>query len=99
MTQITSYRELVSALVYRRHAMKLSQEVLSERAGLADRFASKVECHTKRLGPISMPCILGALRVELIAEACDFIGPPAPSPPPAVEDEQPTIETCQEIAA
>lgn len=63
---IKNYNELVALLVRRRHDLGMSQIDMDHRTGLADGYVAKIECGTKRLGPTSLPCILGALGVSLL---------------------------------
>ena len=63
---IKTYSELVTHLVRRRHDLGMSQIDMDARTGLADGYVAKIECGTKRLGPTSLPCILGALGVSIL---------------------------------
>jgi transcriptional regulator with XRE-family HTH domain len=64
-TDIKSYTELVAALVARRNALGVTQEVVNEVGGLAAGYVSKVECGTKRLGKVTLALLLGALGLKL----------------------------------
>ena len=60
-----TYEEIVMAIRLRRHELRLSQLAVDEIAGLQAGYTGKIECGDKRLGAMSMPCILGALGLEL----------------------------------
>lgn len=63
---VADYEGLVSAMVARRHELGLSQIAIDEIAGLADRYLSKIEAGTKRLGVMSLSSLLPALGLELV---------------------------------
>lgn len=63
---IYEYNDLISAIVSRRKALGMSQLALEHRAGLAEGHISKIEYGGKRLGPISLPCILKSLGVSIV---------------------------------
>ena len=50
----------------RRQGLKLSQLVVDDLAGLQSGYCGKIEYHDKRLGAMSMPCLLQALGLELV---------------------------------
>ena len=61
-----SYEDLVAACTIRRHELKLAQLVVDEIAGFQVGYTGKLECGDKRLGAMSMPCLLQALGLELV---------------------------------
>jgi hypothetical protein len=66
MTLIRTVDDLIEALRVARLERDISQETLSEIAGLPARYANKIEARTKRLGEISLPSLLGALGKALV---------------------------------
>jgi transcriptional regulator with XRE-family HTH domain len=86
------YHELIEGLKARLIALGLTQELLNERAGLPDRYVAKIEVshrspaarNARALGQLSLPCILGALRVRL-AIVPDNV---CLAPPPATHAER-----------
>ena len=73
LTVAEDYAGLVEGLIARRLSMGLTQEEVNARAGLADRYVSKVEIShhvptarsARALGALSLPCLLGALNLRL----------------------------------
>lgn len=63
------YASLMAALKARRVALGFTQLDVDERAGLQDGYTGKLEAWDKdsgwRLGPVSLPLLLGALEVQL----------------------------------
>lgn len=76
-----TYPELILALVARRRALGLSQEAVSEMAGVPDRYVNKIEANMRMLGPLSLPTVLGALRLTLFVEPRPAFRWRAPEPP------------------
>ena len=73
---ITEYADLVETLVQRRRDLKLSQWELGMRAGLHDGYSGKIESWQhprsgRRLGPISLPAMLGALDLKILLVTAD----------------------------
>lgn len=64
-----TYREIIVALIERRHALGMSQEAINFAANLQDGYCNKIEADIRRLGPVSLPALLGALRLEMFVEA------------------------------
>jgi transcriptional regulator with XRE-family HTH domain len=64
----SAYREIVVVLISRRHALEMSQLGLDWAAGVEDGYTGKIECGDRRLGPVSLPALLGALRLEMYIE-------------------------------
>jgi hypothetical protein len=54
-----------SALATRRKELGLTQLALDDASGGQSGYSGKIEAGVKNLGPMSMPCILGALGVEM----------------------------------
>jgi len=71
MTLIRTVDDLIEALRVARLERDISQETLSEIAGLPARYANKIEARTKRLGEISLPSLLGALGKALVLVLVD----------------------------
>jgi hypothetical protein len=69
LARVSSYKELLAALVARRHDIGLPQTEVEEIAGLHHGYVGKLECGTKRFGMMSLGCVLGALGVELVLVA------------------------------
>ena len=61
-----SYEDLVAACRLRRHELGLAQLVVDDIAGLQSGYTGKIECGDKRMGPMSLPCLLQALGLELV---------------------------------
>ena len=61
-----SYEDIVAACRSRRQELGLPQLTIDEIAGLQSGYVGKIECGDKRLGPMSLPCLLGALGLELV---------------------------------
>lgn len=61
-----SYEDIVAACRSRRQELGLPQLVVDEIAGLQSGYVGKIECGDKRLGAMSLPCLLGALGLELV---------------------------------
>ena len=61
----TSLEGLTSILTERRRELGLSQLLVDDIAGLPSGYTAKVECRIKGLGKLSLPCLLGALGLEL----------------------------------
>lgn len=59
------YASLVAAFIARRHELGLSQVEVDEIAGMSGGYCAKIEAGMKRFGPVSLPCMLGALGLEL----------------------------------
>ena len=55
-----------SAITQKRKELGLSQEAANAITGLQDGYWNKIECGSRRLGYISLPCCLGALGLELV---------------------------------
>ena len=66
--ECASYQEIVAALIARRHALGLSQEDINYSANLQDGYSNKLEVGIRRLGPKSLPALLGALRLQMHVE-------------------------------
>lgn len=66
LARVGTYAELLSALVARRHDIALPQRAVDDISGLPDGYVAKLECGSKRLGMMSLECLLGALGVELV---------------------------------
>ena len=66
LTKAGSYEELLAACIARRHELGLSQMAVDEISGLQGGYVGKLECGAKRLGPMSFPCLLQALGLELL---------------------------------
>jgi transcriptional regulator with XRE-family HTH domain len=66
---IGGYRDLVEALIARRHALGVSQLELEELAGLSSGFVSHLESwnrpHGRRAGDVTLTLWLGALGLGL----------------------------------
>jgi hypothetical protein len=60
-----NYDELRQLLIARRKSLGLSQLETDEISGLPSGYVAKLECCTKRMGPLSLMCLLGALKVRL----------------------------------
>lgn len=69
LARVGSYPELLAALVARRHDIALPQREVDAISGLQDGYVAKLECGKKRLGMVSLECLLGALGVELVLVA------------------------------
>lgn len=54
-----------SALATRRKELGMTQLALDDVSGVQSGYSGKIEAGVKNLGPMSMPCILGALGVEM----------------------------------
>lgn len=61
-TTLESLRDL---LIARRRELGLPQLEVYEIAGLPSGYTAKVECAIRRLGKLSIACLLGALGLEL----------------------------------
>ena len=60
-----SYDEVIEVISARRRELGLRQLEVDDLAGLQSGYHSKVECQDRRLGEMSGPAILGALKLEL----------------------------------
>jgi hypothetical protein len=67
-TECTSYAELLDVLRRRKDELNISFETLDATAGLQSNYASKIlgPHPSRRLGEISLGCILGTLGLKLI---------------------------------
>jgi hypothetical protein len=67
---VKSYRGLIEAFVARRKDLGLPQLEVDYRAGLPDGYTGKIEKYDKtygrKIGPLSLDCMLGALGLELV---------------------------------
>lgn len=70
-TLIREYRDIRTVFQRRRRDLGLSMEQLGEAAGIPDRYAAKVLNGIRHLGPISLPSILGALKLRMWIEPID----------------------------
>ena len=66
MKLIKSYADLRDGLRARRKELRLPHLVLDDLAGLCSGYAGKIECGSRRLGPMSLAMLLAALDVELV---------------------------------
>jgi len=69
--EISSYDDLLAALVARRRELGLSQCSLNIEAGTQDGYVSKIEARMRHLGPVSLPLILAGLGLVLELEEID----------------------------
>jgi len=60
-----NYDELRQLLIARRKSLGLSQLDTDEISGLPSGYVAKLECSMKRMGALSLMCLLGALKVRL----------------------------------
>lgn len=63
----TTERQLAAMLAERRRELDISQVVLDDIAGLAERHLAKIECGTKGLGAMSFTALAGALGIVWLA--------------------------------
>jgi len=63
-----TYGEWIISIDYRRKQLHLTMEVLNEVSGLQEGYVNKVLVGIRGLGPVSLPSILGALRLQLYIE-------------------------------
>jgi len=63
--------DLARAFARRRVELGIGQRALDHAAGLADGHISKLECGTRRLGPVTIPTLLAALGLRLIRQGPD----------------------------
>ena len=75
---ISQIREV---FVARRRALGWTQLELDYRAGTQDQYAGKFEIGTRNYGELSLPCIMGALGLQLF-----LVERPEPRNPKAVWD-------------
>ncbi len=61
-----SYEDLVAVCTIRRNELSLAQLAVDEIAGFQTGYTGKLECGDKRLGAMSLPCLLQALGLELV---------------------------------
>lgn len=61
-----SHEALVDAFKARRNALGLTLIDMDQLTGLADGLVSHIECRKKRLGGISLDCMLTVLDLELV---------------------------------
>lgn len=66
LRSIRSYEELLASLDAQRVARGYTMSEMDIRTGLADGYVAKVLVGMKNLGPASLPCILEALKVDLV---------------------------------
>jgi transcriptional regulator with XRE-family HTH domain len=66
MTLIRTVDDLIEALRSARLERDISQETLTDIAGLPARYANKIEARTRGLGTLSLPSLLGALGKALV---------------------------------
>jgi hypothetical protein len=66
--EVTTYQQLIDALIARRAELQITLAELDTWAGLSDRHCSKLMSSkpTKFLGPISLSCLLAALGLKLV---------------------------------
>ena len=67
-TAVKEYRDLRRALNRRRRDLGMSMSELDAVSGLPDGYAAKLLGGMRHIGELSMPCILGALKLELIVK-------------------------------
>jgi hypothetical protein len=65
IARITTLEELVKVCKTRRHSLGLSQLLVDEISGMQDGYTAKLEAGMKGLGKITLPLLLGALKIEL----------------------------------
>lgn len=65
IARVTTYEDLLKVCVARRKELGLPQMLVDEIAGLQPGYTGKLECGDKRLGPLSLPCLLQALGLVL----------------------------------
>ena len=65
LASASTYEELRELLIARRKSLGLSQLDVDEISGLPTGYVAKLECSMKRMGPLSLMCLLGALKVRL----------------------------------
>jgi len=61
-----AYEALRLALITRRYSLGLPRMAVDAISGLQDGYTAKIECGAKRLSPLSLSCLLGALGLELL---------------------------------
>ena len=61
-----TYDDLVEACRVRRKELQLAQITVDDIAGLQTGYTGKLECGDKRMGAMSLSCLLGALGLELV---------------------------------
>lgn len=66
LARVDSYEALRLALIARRYSLGLPQLEVDAISGLQDGYTAKLERGSKRLGEVSMSCLLGALGLELL---------------------------------
>ena len=68
--RIFFYGDLVATLARRRHDLRFSQLEVDQNSGLQDGYTGKVESwnapSSRKLGHVSMPNLLAALRVSIV---------------------------------
>lgn len=94
-----TYGELIVGIETRRKQLKMTMEVLNDVSGLQEGYANKVIVGIRRLGNISLPAILGALRLALFIEPRPAYRWQAPEPPFFGSSRQSYIDLPSEIAA
>jgi hypothetical protein len=72
---IHEYSDLRRAIATRRKSLRMSQLATDWAAGVQDGYTGKLEIGLRNYGDMSLPSILGALRLELVIE------PTADAPP------------------
>ncbi|MEK4035840.1 hypothetical protein WOC76_04235 [Methylocystis sp. IM3] len=73
---VESPSEIAGACDLRRRELNITNLALDDAAGLQSGYSSTLFCGKKRMGDMSMPSMLGALGMKLIAVADDAWVPP-----------------------
>jgi transcriptional regulator with XRE-family HTH domain len=76
-----SYGRLIDCLVARRYALGLTQEAVNHISGLQEGYINKIEVLIRTLGPVSLPALLGALRMQMFVEEVRRFRWRTPEPP------------------
>lgn len=66
IARVTTLEEMAQGIRRRRKSLGLSQSVVDHIAGMAGGHTAKIECGDKGLGKISVPLLLGALKLEIV---------------------------------
>ncbi len=66
---VREYSDLIAAIRARMDELELTFDILDHRSGVQVGYSAKIlgPTPTKSFGPVSLGCILGALRMKLIA--------------------------------
>ena len=63
--EVSEYRDLRKVMDRRRKDLGMSMEELDHRSGVASGYSAKILGGVRCLGPLSLPCLLGALRLRM----------------------------------